>query len=348
MSSGRARIAAAVAVALTAAAVAGAATALLTDDSAVAADLRAVQEAAAGVAADSETPAADLVDALNGDGTALVGGTRVVVADAAVREPSTRTDEEPPAGTGEAPAASAVPADEAASGSSNASSRGGTADPTRRTASRGAATLAPAAAAESAAGEDGAVDVLLGVGSQPQQLVRVVLHPSGTGAPAATVAALTAVGTLVAAGLAAAAVRRRTDEGEPLAADAVRHQPGGDGVDRRPAEQPTAGSADGAAKDRLVDELVDLVPHLPEGLAWRVERALADAGVVSFDGDGDAFDPDRHEAVGTAPALRVEDAGLVASTVRSGFRSASGVVRPARVVVYAPPPGAADLQPASS
>jgi molecular chaperone GrpE len=60
--------------------------------------------------------------------------------------------------------------------------------------------------------------------------------------------------------------------------------------------------------------------------------ALERDGVVSFDPTGEAFDPNMHEAITTAPAEGV-DAGTVLETLELGYRVDKQVIRPARVVV---------------
>jgi molecular chaperone GrpE len=60
--------------------------------------------------------------------------------------------------------------------------------------------------------------------------------------------------------------------------------------------------------------------------------ALERDGVVPFDPTGEAFDPNMHEAITTAPAEGV-DAGTVLETLELGYRVDKQVIRPARVVV---------------
>jgi molecular chaperone GrpE len=47
---------------------------------------------------------------------------------------------------------------------------------------------------------------------------------------------------------------------------------------------------------------------------------------------GEPFDPERHEAVGTAPAEGIEEGG-VAAVVRPGYRAGERLLRPAEVIV---------------
>jgi len=78
------------------------------------------------------------------------------------------------------------------------------------------------------------------------------------------------------------------------------------------------------------------LPALLEGLrlveAQFIAR-LAAYGVEPIATVGEPFDPTCHEAVALVPTGDPAAAGRVAQEVQSGFRSAEGVVRPARVVV---------------
>jgi hypothetical protein len=64
----------------------------------------------------------------------------------------------------------------------------------------------------------------------------------------------------------------------------------------------------------------------------QVEGVLKAAGVELVGEAGERFDPTQHEAIGTVPAGAVAD-GQIAQVVRSGLRSADGLLRPAQVVV---------------
>jgi molecular chaperone GrpE len=64
--------------------------------------------------------------------------------------------------------------------------------------------------------------------------------------------------------------------------------------------------------------------------------ALAEAGAVPIDAVGHAFDPRLHEAVSYEPS-RDHEPGTVAREVRRGWRLGDELIRPAQVVVAAPP-----------
>lgn len=68
-------------------------------------------------------------------------------------------------------------------------------------------------------------------------------------------------------------------------------------------------------------------------VAYRDLRAvLQRAGIESFDSEGEAFDPNFHEALQALPAEGVE-AGLVIEEMQKGYRNGEQVIRHARVVV---------------
>lgn len=58
-------------------------------------------------------------------------------------------------------------------------------------------------------------------------------------------------------------------------------------------------------------------------------RILASLGVEEVPGEGEAFDPQHHEAIGLLPG----EAGKVAKVFQRGFRLGAQLVRPARVAV---------------
>ena len=66
--------------------------------------------------------------------------------------------------------------------------------------------------------------------------------------------------------------------------------------------------------------------------------ALREAGAEPLASEGQRFDPNVHEAVGTAPSDHFEP-GTVIREVRRGWRLGSGLLRAAQVVVAAPPDG---------
>ncbi len=62
-------------------------------------------------------------------------------------------------------------------------------------------------------------------------------------------------------------------------------------------------------------------------------KSLAGHGFETIDATGHPFDPSRHEAVSTMPALTADEDGLVAVTFQVGYVINGHVLRPARVVV---------------
>ncbi len=77
----------------------------------------------------------------------------------------------------------------------------------------------------------------------------------------------------------------------------------------------------------------------PDGLAHGVllvfrslREALARNGVEPVDPEGEAFDPQLHEAISTQPTPDAEP-GTVIEVVQKGYRLGEQLVRPARVVV---------------
>lgn len=62
-------------------------------------------------------------------------------------------------------------------------------------------------------------------------------------------------------------------------------------------------------------------------------KSLSGHGFETIDPTGHPFDPARHEAVTTTPAMSAEEDGLVAATFQSGYVINDHVLRPARVVV---------------
>jgi hypothetical protein len=94
---------------------------------------------------------------------------------------------------------------------------------------------------------------------------------------------------------------------------------------------------DRAQRDRLrlIQACIDVGERVPQpALAARLTRAVEDAGVVSEDGAGQRFDPDRHHAIGqvatTDPVLHYH----VADTARVGYRDGATVLRRPEVLVY--------------
>ena len=64
-----------------------------------------------------------------------------------------------------------------------------------------------------------------------------------------------------------------------------------------------------------------------------LERSLEGLGVQRVGDVGDAFDPDRHEALAVVPAGEGRAPGAIAEVFEAGFVRGERLVRPARVVV---------------
>ena len=115
---------------------------------------------------------------------------------------------------------------------------------------------------------------------------------------------------------------------------------------RRRVERDRAGAAQQSKRDivlsliELLDSFDRALPHLTdvpssEGIRaiHRQLMSLLDAqGVTSFDTVGEAFNPELHEGIGSAPSDQYEP-GTVMEEVQRGYRWKDGVLRPARVRV---------------
>jgi molecular chaperone GrpE len=73
---------------------------------------------------------------------------------------------------------------------------------------------------------------------------------------------------------------------------------------------------------------------LVRGNLW---KAMEQAGVKEIPARGEVFNPERHEAMTTAPSADVPQ-GMVMEVFQNGYRIDDFVLRPARVVVSAGPP----------
>jgi molecular chaperone GrpE len=62
-------------------------------------------------------------------------------------------------------------------------------------------------------------------------------------------------------------------------------------------------------------------------------KALTAAGLSIIYPQDEVFDPSRHEAVATEPALSAEDDHMISRVYQSGYQFGSQLLRPARVVV---------------
>jgi molecular chaperone GrpE len=108
-------------------------------------------------------------------------------------------------------------------------------------------------------------------------------------------------------------------------------------------------AAGGRARIGLIREILPVVDNLERALGVAPEASdafvegvrlvyvdlqgmLQRAGVETIEPQGDAFDPNVHEALSTRAAEGAE-AGTVLDVIEKGYRTADTVVRPARVVV---------------
>src|SRR5690606_26921111 len=71
----------------------------------------------------------------------------------------------------------------------------------------------------------------------------------------------------------------------------------------------------------------------------QLDQALARHGVEIVDPAGQRFDPERHEAMQTAPSADAEP-DTVLHVIQKGLVLSGRLVRPARVIVAATPPPA--------
>jgi len=98
---------------------------------------------------------------------------------------------------------------------------------------------------------------------------------------------------------------------------------------------------DDIARFAHVDPAVTDSSTLVEGVAMverKLEKTMKAAGLEVVNPVGEAFDPTKHEAVGTEPAQAPEEDGTVGRVYQLGYTFRGQLLRPARVVVrqYAP------------
>jgi molecular chaperone GrpE len=115
---------------------------------------------------------------------------------------------------------------------------------------------------------------------------------------------------------------------------------------KRMARENAAALDRGMAK--LAKELLPALDHLELALkaadghedvvkgfamvAGELQAALARVGIQAFSPQGEAFDPNEHEAMAQQPSEDAES-GTVVEVYQSGYRINGAVLRPARVVV---------------
>jgi hypothetical protein len=88
-------------------------------------------------------------------------------------------------------------------------------------------------------------------------------------------------------------------------------------------------------KTALARSVAELVPSMPDALAWQAEKALAEAGVHRVVPDGQPFNAAFHYAVGTEPTPGRGRENTVARTVRPGYSDENEILVYPKVVVYA-------------
>jgi GrpE protein len=134
---------------------------------------------------------------------------------------------------------------------------------------------------------------------------------------------------------------RRVFAPPPKAADAGRERPPTAPTHAEPTVQPPGPVADQRTsrleEDRLTlvmacIEVADQVDSLM--LRERLADALAEAGVESYEPDGERFDPEVHDAVGRRLTDDATLDGIVAGTQRPGYRDGDTDVRAAEVLVW--------------
>ncbi|HYN82729.1 MAG TPA: nucleotide exchange factor GrpE [Gemmatimonadaceae bacterium] len=93
---------------------------------------------------------------------------------------------------------------------------------------------------------------------------------------------------------------------------------------------------DDIARFAHVDPAVTDSTTLAEGVAMverKLEKTLRTAGLEPMNPVGEPFDPARHEAVGTEPAVTPDEDGTVGRVYQIGYTFKGQLLRPARVVV---------------
>lgn len=89
--------------------------------------------------------------------------------------------------------------------------------------------------------------------------------------------------------------------------------------------------------ERAISSAREDEQHLADGVKMvhaQLVAALEREGIQSFDPEGDAFDPEWHEALSTREEEGAES-GVVLDVVEKGYKLNGSVLRPARVVVAA-------------
>lgn len=150
--------------------------------------------------------------------------------------------------------------------------------------------------------------------------VAVAVPEDGSAVPAALVAALVAIVGVIAMSLLFHLFHRPS---------VVLHPP-------PPALPPPLPRQDNREERAvLIRGLVNLLPQLPDGLVWQVEKALSAAGVRPVVADGERVDPQRHHVVGTEAPVDAARVNTVARTIRPGYADGDRLLIHPKVVVYA-------------
>jgi len=107
------------------------------------------------------------------------------------------------------------------------------------------------------------------------------------------------------------------------------------------------------ARDRMLRDWLDAVDSVDTALEMtstdgeleglkavrdQMRSILERQGVQGFGATGEAFDPDRHEAIAARESDAVPDRSIV-DVVRAGYMAGDRVLRPARVIVSRRPDG---------
>ena len=145
---------------------------------------------------------------------------------------------------------------------------------------------------------------------------------------AALLAALAALGGALAG-------RRRTRAYAPPLAPPAEPASTLAGTERIPSNELSRLRLGAQQRTVLARRLAELLPSLPEAVAWQAEKALAEVGVRTVVPDGEIFDPASHYAVGTeaVPARGAEN--TIVRTVRPGYSDDEHILVYPKVVVYA-------------
>jgi len=98
-------------------------------------------------------------------------------------------------------------------------------------------------------------------------------------------------------------------------------------------ERAIANSPDDAATEQILTGV--------EMVRTQLRGVLSGRGVHEIEADGSVFDPEVHDAVAQHPSDE-HDEGTVVHVLERGYRLGETVIRPAKVVVAAPPPGGSD------